>query len=432
MENMIQMFASCKNHKQASNALRLVQARKAGTNSIMADTMILQLVGAHDRNDLLFLMDHVDEIPDLVDITEPSVPKVAPLIDGIKVPLTIITGFLGSGKTTLLEHLLNDPLQTKNLAVILNDFSETSSIDKTRIMRKSDSTGVNNVEEWLTMPNGCLCCSLKDIGLLQIEALIKTSIESGRKIDHLLLEANGLAKPDELVRMFWCVEGGCVQLDGIVCVVDSTSKWLAGSETHQEEYEIFTRQVAMADRLLINKTDLLESDNHLRDVTDSLRALNKSAVIKECHRSQVPLDFILNIQAYNLHSNISKVNAFLQESESHGSSRREIAAIRIQFNEKVSSIDAFERWLESILWENVLPSSTMKTEVIRMKGFLQSKDSNNVYLYQGVYEMYDKELMALNEFYDINDLKEVKVSLAFIGRNLDQTAFIESFRKHCL
>jgi len=132
----------------------------------------------------------------------------------VKVPVTVITGFLGSGKTTLLNYILTEQ-HGKKIAVILNEFGEGDSIEKSMSVGQEGEL----FEEWLELRNGCLCCSVKDNGVKAIENLM----QKRGKFDYILLETTGLADPGPIASIFWLDEELCsgVYLDGIVVVVDS-------------------------------------------------------------------------------------------------------------------------------------------------------------------------------------------------------------------
>jgi G3E family GTPase len=131
----------------------------------------------------------MDEIPILIDASEQESSLVRDLeaLRKNAVPVTIITGFLGSGKTTLLMRLINDPNQTRKIAVILNEFGSSMGIDKSLVIGKDGQI----TEEWLELANGCFCCSVKDAGVKAIENLLKKN----REFDCVLLETTGLADP---------------------------------------------------------------------------------------------------------------------------------------------------------------------------------------------------------------------------------------------
>uniref|UniRef100_A0A8I3WAD4 CobW/HypB/UreG nucleotide-binding domain-containing protein n=1 Tax=Callithrix jacchus TaxID=9483 RepID=A0A8I3WAD4_CALJA len=172
---------------------------------------------------------------------------------GAKIPVTIITGYLGAGKTTLLNYILTE--QHSKRAVILNEFGEGSALEKSLAV----SQGGELYEEWLELRNGCLCCSVKDNGLKAIENLMQKG-----KFDYILLETTGLADPGAVASMFWVDAelGSDIYLDGIITIVDS--KYGLKHLTEEKPYGLIneaTRQVALADIILINKTDLVPEED---------------------------------------------------------------------------------------------------------------------------------------------------------------------------
>merc|ERR1711939_29658 len=132
----------------------------------------------------------------------------------IKVPITIVTGYLGAGKTTLMNYILNEQ-HGKKIAVILNEFGDSIDIEKSLTVNK----GGEKVEEWLEVGNGCICCSVKDSGVNAIESLM----EKKGAFDYILLETTGLADPGNIAPLFWVDEGlgSTIYLDGIVTLVDA-------------------------------------------------------------------------------------------------------------------------------------------------------------------------------------------------------------------
>jgi hypothetical protein len=164
-----------------------------------------------------------EEMPDLVDTSVSVLPEATPTetttakADGVptkQIPITIITGFLGSGKSTLLDYILTEKHDFK-VAVILNEFGDTGGIDQAMNV----GMGGEVVEEWLELKNGCLCCTVKDNGVVAIENLMKKK----GKFDYILLETTGLADPGPIASIFWMDDdiGSDIYLDGIVTLVDS-------------------------------------------------------------------------------------------------------------------------------------------------------------------------------------------------------------------
>ncbi|XP_047555931.1 COBW domain-containing protein 1 isoform X7 [Lutra lutra] len=197
-----------------------------------------------------------------------------------KIPVTIITGYLGAGKTTLLNYILTEQ-HSKRVAVILNEFGEGSAVEKSLAV----SQGGELYEEWLELRNGCLCCSVKDNGLRAIENLM----EKKGKFDYILLETTGLADPGAVASMFWVDAelGVDIYLDGIITVVDS-KYGLKHLEEEKPDGLIneASRQVALADIIIINKTDLV-SEEDLNKLRTAIRSINGLGKILETQRSSL-------------------------------------------------------------------------------------------------------------------------------------------------
>merc|ERR1712168_928928 len=159
-----------------------------------------------------------DDAPDLVPLPaskdfSPSNTNVTK-IQGDKIPVTVITGYLGAGKSTLLNYILTEEHQ-KRIAVIVNEFGEGSAMEQVMSIGEEGAL----YEEWLELRNGCLCCSVKDNGVKAIENLM----EKKGKFDYILLETTGLADPGAVASMFWVDAelGSDIYLDGIVSVIDA-------------------------------------------------------------------------------------------------------------------------------------------------------------------------------------------------------------------
>ncbi|XP_063453937.1 zinc-regulated GTPase metalloprotein activator 1A-like isoform X8 [Pan paniscus] len=199
--------------------------------------------------------DEEEDCPELVPIETTQSEEEEKSGLGAKIPVTIITGYLGAGKTTLLNYILTEQ-HSKRVAVILNEFGEGSALEKSLAV----SQGGELYEEWLELRNGCLCCSVKDNGLRAIENLMQKK----GKFDYILLETTGLADPGAVASMFWVDAelGSDIYLDGIITIVDS--KYGLKHLTEEKPDGLIneaTRQVALADIILINKTDLVPEED---------------------------------------------------------------------------------------------------------------------------------------------------------------------------
>ncbi len=187
-----------------------------------------------------------------------------------KIPATVITGFLGVGKTTLVQHLLANA-NGKRLALIINEFGDLG-VDGD-IVKGCGIEGCDE-DDVLELSNGCICCTVAEDFIPAMEKLINRA----EPPDHIVIETSGLALPQPLVRAFsWPEIRNRVTVDGVITVVDSAAVQ-AGRFAHDEAAidaqrqgddmldhetplsELFDDQLACADMIILNKTDLLTAD----------------------------------------------------------------------------------------------------------------------------------------------------------------------------
>jgi cobalamin biosynthesis protein CobW len=204
-----------------------------------------------------------------------------------KVPATVITGFLGAGKTSMIRHLL-ETANGKRLALIINEFGDLG-VDGELLK----SCGIEGCEEGdvVELANGCICCTVADDFVPAMEALLNRDDPP----DHIVIETSGLALPKPLVKAFnWPEIRTRVTVDGVVAVIDSEAvaagRFAADpiaveAERRADENldhdspleELFEDQLACADLVVLNKTDLLDPDA-LDGVSDALGAKLRPAV----------------------------------------------------------------------------------------------------------------------------------------------------------
>eukprot|EP00927_Polykrikos_kofoidii_P014840 TRINITY_DN16552_c0_g1_i1.p1 TRINITY_DN16552_c0_g1~~TRINITY_DN16552_c0_g1_i1.p1 ORF type:complete len:557 (+),score=125.35 TRINITY_DN16552_c0_g1_i1:67-1671(+) len=235
-----------------------------------------------------------------------------------KTPTTIITGFLGAGKTTLLNCILQENHGMK-VAVIENEFGEVSIDDKLLNTRTSSLTEENVIE----MNNGCICCTVRGDLIAGLKKIHKQTTGKGKPLDAILIETTGLADPAPVAQTFFADDfvQANMALDGILTLVDAKHV-LAHLREEKEDGVVneAVEQVAFADRILLNKIDLVSSEE-LAEVSQELRVINKTAPIKETQNSQVDMDFILGISAFSLDKVLLQVNeSFLDAEEEQGHS----------------------------------------------------------------------------------------------------------------
>ncbi|KAF8644509.1 hypothetical protein AX16_008386 [Volvariella volvacea WC 439] len=217
-----------------------------------------------------------------------------------RVPITIICGFLGAGKSTLLKRILTER-HGYRIAVIMNEFGDTADIESRAINVSSADDPTADTEEFLELPNGCLCCSIKDTGVAAIEKLMQKK----GAFDHILLETTGLADPGPIASMFWQNEeyamglGRDIVLDGVLCVVDA----VFGKQQMEEDQKVDTigeslRQIAGSDVIILNKTDLVTSPTLISETETLIHQINPAAPIHRTVQGQIDLKHIIGINAY--------------------------------------------------------------------------------------------------------------------------------------
>uniref|UniRef100_A0A2I3LH60 CobW C-terminal domain-containing protein n=1 Tax=Papio anubis TaxID=9555 RepID=A0A2I3LH60_PAPAN len=337
-----------------------------------------------------------EDCPELVPIETKQSEEEEKSGLGAKIPVTIITGYLGAGKTTLLNYILTEQ-HSKRVAVILNEFGEGSALEKSLAV----SQGGELYEEWLELRNGCLCCSVKDSGLRAIENLMQKK----GKFDYILLETTGLADP------------------GIITIVDS--KYGLKHLTEEKPDGLIneaTRQVALADIILINKTDLVPEED-VKKLRMTIRSINGLGQILETQRSRVDLSNVLDLHAFDSLSGISlqKKLQHVPGTQPHLDQSIVTITFEVPGNAKEEHLNIF---IQNLLWEkNVRNKDNHCMEVIRLKGLVSIKDKPQQVIVQGVHELYDLEETPVSW----KDDTERTNRLVLIGRNLDKDILKQLF-----
>tara|TARA_X000000368_G_scaffold117931_1_gene92130 strand:- start:4513 stop:5724 length:1212 start_codon:yes stop_codon:yes gene_type:complete len=229
-----------------------------------------------------------------------------------KLPVTVLSGFLGAGKTTVLTHILNNR-QDKKVAVIVNDMSEIN-IDSSMVQNEVQLS--HKEEKLVEMSNGCICCTLREDLLLEVNKLAKEG-----RFDYLVIESTGISEPLPVAETFTFADEDGVslsdvsKLDTMVTVVDAAnflkdydeakslkdtgeSLESLGEEDERSVADLLVDQIEFADVLLISKTDLVEK-SELDKLIAIIKTLNTSAKIIPISNGKVDIENILNTGLFN-------------------------------------------------------------------------------------------------------------------------------------
>ncbi len=312
------------------------------------------------------------------------------------IPVSILTGFLGAGKTTLLNYILKGQSQYK-FAVIVNEIGKIG-IDGQLVDNQRD--------EVVEMSNGCVCCTVRKDLVLSIQKLLKRG-----GFDYILIETTGIADPGPVAQTFVNIPAlqRFVQLDAIITVVDAEQILKQMQET-----EVASEQIAMADFVLLNKTDLVD-EAQLGRVGEKIRALNPHTRILRTRQSEVPLSDLLDIHAFDVDRKVAANADFLNEMKP-GQHHHDIVSHSFAF-EQPFDIERFEKFVQRL---------SDKEKVYRSKGFVSLKGQDRRAIFHGVN----------NRFHIFWDRAwasgETRGSqLVFIGKKLDVPA-IERGLRGCL
>ncbi len=340
-----------------------------------------------------------------------------------KIPVTVLTGYLGAGKTTLLNRILSEP-HGKRYAVIVNEFGEIG-IDNELV--------VGADEEVFEMNNGCICCTVRGDLVRILDGLMRRK----GKFDAIIVETTGLADPAPVAQTFFIDEnvGRRTKLDAVVTVADA--KWL--NERLKDAPEA-KNQIAFADVILINKTDLV-SPEELSEVEARIRGINPYAKVHKAEHAKVPLNAVLGRNAFDLDRILDLEPEFLgsenddhhhhHHDHKHGDHAHDHdhahahGGLKHYHDEEMQSIslhtdrpldpDKFFPWVQDLVQKE-------GPNILRCKGILAFKDDDERFVFQGVHMILDGDHQRP---WKTDEKRESRI--VFIGRNLPGKMTSEGF-----
>jgi G3E family GTPase len=335
-----------------------------------------------------------------------------PDADG-RIPCSILTGFLGSGKTTLLNRIL-EANHGKRIAVIENEFGEVGIDDKL----VNGGSLADEDETIIEMSNGCICCTIRGDLITGLKKLIENSSKQGKELDGVLIETTGLADPAPVAQTFFADDfvNENIRLDGILTLVDAKHivQHLDDEKPEGVENEA-VEQIAFADRILLNKCDLVDSEAEIEDIEKRIRAINEKVPIKRTINSEVEMDYVMGIQGFSLDNIVEMDDAFLDDSHDHQHDER-VSSVGIDVPGEVVQ-QKLNEWISGLLNEKGV-------DLFRSKGVLAVQGMRQKFVFQAIHMLFAN---SMEGSWEPNEEKRCK--MVFIGKNLDREELTSGFMK---
>lgn len=346
----------------------------------------------------------------------PSTPTPKP---DIRVPVMLLTGFLGAGKTTLLNRVLADR-SSGHVAVIVNEFGE-AGLDHDLIEAVED--------EVILMQSGCLCCSVRgDLSRTIVDLL--TRRDRGQiRFDRAIIETTGMADPGPILQTFLIdpVLASSTRLDGVVTVVDAVN----GAATLDAQFEAVS-QVAMADLILLGKTDLVSAPT-ADSLAARLRDLNPTAPIVQQNEEPLAPDRLWGLSglrqdatkqeaiawttppvAPEPFANLSGLASKTSETLGFTPHDTRITSVSITLDHPLKDV-AFDLWLDTLV-------ALKGPDILRVKGIVFLEGMETPFVFHGVQHVFDPPVPLTTWSGD-----DRKSRIVVIGRDLTRPELQRSF-----